>query len=396
MKSSVVIIGAGQAGAAAAIKLRSYGHEGAITLLGNERHAPYERPELSKAYALGAVDFAKLIMLTPDKAKELAIDMRLDTRVTAVNRDKREVQTVDGPFAYDHLIFATGGAARRIPLPDALIRKGHTLRIREDADHLGAALKTAKTAAVIGGGWLGLEAAATCRKAGLEVHVYEAAPRLCARVAPPWLSDVLSDMHLAQGVTLHMGAMPDIRQDGTIYSEGSTLTPDVVITAIGMIAHDTLAQEAGLACDDGIIVAQKGETSDKAIFAIGDCARYPHLGNLRRESWQNANQSADDVARLLTGQEARPIEADWFWSNQFEHNIQMLGQCHDGDEAVIRINIQEGSQSCFFLQDGCLKGCISINAPRDIGMSRAMITKGQKMDLAKLADPAIPVRGCIA
>lgn len=396
MKSSVVIIGAGQAGAAAAIKLRNYGYEGAITLLGEERHAPYERPELSKAYALGAVDFAKLIMLMPDKATELAIDMRLDTRVVAVDRDKMQVETVAGPFAYDHLIFATGGAARRIPLPDSLTSKAHTLRTREDADHLGAALKTAKTTAVIGGGWLGLEAAATCRKAGLEVHVYEAAPRLCARVAPPWLSDVLSEMHVSHGVNLHLGAAPDIREDGTICSNGSTIMPDVVITAIGMIAHDTLAKEAGLACADGIIVSDKGETADKSIFAIGDCARYPHLGDLRRESWQNANQSADDVARFITGQERRSIEADWFWSNQFEHNIQMLGTCQDGDETVIRINDQVGSQSCFFLRHGGLKGCISINAPRDIGLSRGMIAKGQKMDLAKLADPAIPVRGCIA
>lgn len=394
MKPSVVIIGAGQAGAAAAIKLRSYGYEGTITLFGEERHAPYERPELSKAYALGAVDFGTLVMLTPDKAKEMSIDLRLGTRVVAVERDKMQVETTDGPFPYDHLIFATGGAARRIPLPDSLNRKAHTLRTREDADHLGTALKTAKTAAVIGGGWLGLEAAATCRKAGLEVHVYETAQRLCARVAPPWLSDVLSKMHVTHGVTLHVGAAPDIREDGTISSKGSTIMPDVVITAIGMIAHDTLAKEAGLACADGIIVADKGETTDKAIFAIGDCARYPHLGDLRRESWQNANQSADDVARLLTGQEARPIEPDWFWSNQFEYNIQMLGTCQDGDETVIRINDQEESQSCFFLQHGCLKGCISINAPRDIGMSRGMIAKGQKMDLAKLTDASIPVRSC--
>lgn len=396
MKSSVVIIGAGQAGAAAAIKLRGYGHEGTITLLGDERHAPYERPELSKGYALGAVDFGTLVMLTADKAKEMSIDLRLDTRVVAVDRDKKQVETRDGPFAYNHLIFATGGAARRIPLPDSVTSKAHTLRTREDADHLGTALKTAKTAAVIGGGWLGLEAAATCRKAGLEVHVYEAAQRLCARVAPPWLSDVLKEIHLAQGVTLHMGAMPDIREDGTICCDGSTITPDLVIVSIGMTAHDTLAKDADLACADGIIVSDKGETSDKTIFAIGDCARYPHLGNLRRESWQNANQSADDVARLLTGQDPRPIESDWFWSNQFEHNIQMLGRCREGDETVIRTNSQEGSQSCFFLEDGHLKGSISINAPRDIGMSRSIIIKQQKMDFSKLADPAIPVRRCTA
>lgn len=396
MKSNVVIIGAGQAGAAVAIKLRTYGHEGSITLIGDEAHAPYERPELSKGYALGAVAFDSLVILTPQKAEELAIDLRLNTPVTAVDRKNRQIETGDGLIPYDHLIFATGGAARQIPLPATLKDKAHSLRSREDADRLGQALNPAKTAAIIGGGWLGLEAAATCRKAGLDVHIYESATRLCARVAPPWLSDVLTKMHLAQSVTLHTGTLPDIEDDGTIVSDDSTLTPDVLVIAIGMTAHDALAKAAGLACEDGIIVSDKGETADTAIFAIGDCARYPHLGNLRRESWQNANQSADDVARLLCQQDARPFESDWFWSNQFDHNIQMLGQCQDGDQIVIRTNPKDGAQSCFFLQDDCLKGCISINAPRDIGLSRGLVIKGQKMDPAKLADATIPVRGCTA
>lgn len=394
MTSKTIIVGAGQAGAVAAVKLREFGYDGEIVLIGAEDHPPYERPELSKGYALGAVSFEKLVLLSPSKADELGIDLRLSTRVVSIDRANRRVTTGQGTLDYDTLVLATGGSGRRFPLPDCFTSKVHVVRSREDADTLGTALANAQTAAIIGGGWLGLEAAATCRKSGLDVHVFEAAPRLCARVAPEWLSDVLKNLHVANGVTLHLGQAPEIMDEGQIKGQSVTVYPDVVILAIGMTANDSVAEQAGLACEDGILVSAQGQTSDPNIFAIGDCARYRHLGNLRRESWQNANQSAEDLARVVTCQSDRRPEPDWFWSNQFDQNIQILGTCTDDHETVLRPNTEPSSKSLFFLKNGTITGCISINAPRDIGMSRSLVSKGQKMDSVKLADPSVPLRAC--
>ncbi len=393
--SRTVIVGAGQAGAVAAVKLREFGYNGEIVLIGAEQHPPYERPELSKAYALGQMPFEKLVLLPADKATEQRIEMRLAAPVVAIDRDKQVVRTAEDEIGYDHLILATGGEGRRIPLPDQLADKVHIVRSREDADALGKALAKAATAAIIGGGWLGLEAAATCKSSGINVHLYETAPRLCARVAPEWLSSVLHDIQADNGVALHLGETPEITDDGQIVSASGSITPDVIVLAVGMTANDSLAADAGLRCNDGVLVSENGQSSDPKIFAIGDCARYVHLGNLRRESWQNANQSAEDAARGITGSPRRNAEPDWFWSKQFKHNIQMLGTCTDAQDAVLRVHPKTGAKSCFFLDQGLLVGCIAVDSARDIGMSRGLVAKGQKVDHAKLSDPAIPIRGCV-
>ena len=392
--TKIIIVGAGQAGAGAALNLRELGFDGEITLLGDEVHPPYERPELSKGYVLGTTEFEKLVMLTPQKAQELNIDMRLGWTVSRIDRDNKQIWSGAQMLPYDHLILATGGGARRLPLPQAVQSKTHVVRTREDADALATALKTAKTVAVIGGGWLGLEAAATCRQSGAEVHVFEAAPRLCARVAPIWLSDHLAQLHRSHGVHLHLGHVPQISDTGVFQTQELQLTPDLVIVAIGMSAYDRLAVDAGLDCDDGVLVTANGLTSDPSIYAIGDCARYPHLGNLRRESWQNANQSSLDAATAIIGGKPRATEPDWFWSNQFGQNIQMLGRCTDDFDQVLRVT--GDAQSQFFFQNTVLKGVIAVNAPRDIGMSRGLISKGNAMDMDKVRDPSVVLRKAVA
>lgn len=388
---NIVILGAGQAGAGAALKLRELGFVGKITLLGDEAYAPYERPELSKAYALGKMAFSALTILTPEDAADKGIDMALGVGATAINRAARTVETPVGDFAYDALILATGGTARRLPLPRSLRARTYAIRTRDDADALRDQLPLSRSVAVIGGGWLGTEVAITARGLCPDVHLIEAADRLCARVAPQWLSDRLHDCQVEAGVALHLGSMPTFDEDG-LTLDGTRITPDLIIEAIGMRANDDLAAAAGIDCDDGILVENGCQTSDPSIFAIGDCARA--RGGQRRESWQHANQSAEDVARLLMNASKRTPEADWFWSSQGPHKIQMVGECPDTAEQWER----RGPRGCsrLYLKGARLIGCIAMDNPRDIADARRIIVANQSLDQTKAADAKTPLSKCIA
>ena len=392
--NKVVIVGAGQAGAVAALTLREMGFEGAITLLGQEPHPPHERPELSKGYVLGKTDFARLVVLTPEVAAEKGIDLRLDATVTAVDRAGGRVGTAGGSLPYDALILATGGVARSLPLPPALAARSHSVRTREDADGLAAALARGGTVAVIGGGWLGTELALTARAAGAEVELIEAAPRLCARVAPEWLSAHLARLQQEAGVRLHLGRMPEVTEGGEIVLGADRIRPALVIQAIGMRAGDDLARAAGLDCDEGVLVDDDGRSADPAIFAIGDCARHRAPGSARRESWQNANQSAEDAVRALLGAPARPREPDWFWSHQNGVNVQMLGRCSEGAHQIER-RAAKGGVSCLFVENSRLVGCVALDCPRDIAGARKAIQSGQAVDTDLVADPRVAIQNCL-
>ncbi|GGE98399.1 FAD-dependent oxidoreductase [Stappia taiwanensis] len=396
----VIIAGAGQAGAGAALKLRELGFAGRITLLGAETVPPYERPELSKGYAQGAVPFEKLVVLTQEAARAADIDLRLGTHVGSLDRAARIVRAGGETLAYTHLVLATGGRARRLTPPEGWQAPLLAIRDVSDANALATELTRVsagrRRAVVIGGGWLGLEAAATCRAAGFEVHVAEMSERLCARVAPRWLSERLATMHLDAGNTLHLGVSPALADGRSVRLGTDLVEADLVIAAIGMQANDEVARGAGLDCEDGILVDAQGRTADPAVFAIGDCARYRHRGNMRRESWQNANQSAAAVAHLILGQEPPQDEPDWFWSTQFGHAIQMLGACDDAFEQVERAEPSGAGVTRFFLDQGCLRGVIAINAKRTLGMARRFVASGAAMEAADLANPETPLKDCMA
>ncbi|MGR1580073.1 NAD(P)/FAD-dependent oxidoreductase [Thalassobius sp. S69A] len=390
----VVIIGAGQAGAVAALKLRELGFAGQITLIGDEADPPYERPELSKGYALGKTPFASLVILTPEAATEQSITLALGTSVGGIDRAQKLVQTEHGDHPYDALILATGGTARRLPLPRGIRRKTYAIRTRDDADALHDKLPLSRSVLVVGGGWLGTEVAITARGLCPEVHLVEASAHLCSRVAPRWLSDRLQECQKEAGVALHLGKMPKFQDDGSVIIGDQTLTPDLVIEAIGLEANDALAQEAGLACADGILVGPNGETDDPAIFAIGDCARRRDGAQERRESWQHANQSAEDVARLLSGSARRKEEPDWFWTTQGPHKIQMVGVCEESAEQWERRGPRGTSR--LFLKGTRLVGCIAIDYPRDIAEARRLIAEKRSLDQSKAADMKNPLTKCVA
>ncbi|MBC7143913.1 MAG: FAD-dependent oxidoreductase [Thioclava marina] len=391
---NVVILGAGQAGAAAALKLRDLGFEGKITLVGDEAYPPYERPELSKGYALGRTSFDALTILTAEDAVERQIDLRLVTQGMRIDREAKQVETSVGTIPYDALIFATGGTARRLPLPRKLRARTFAIRTRDDADALREKLPLSRSVVVIGGGWLGTEVAITARSLCPEVHLIEAAGYLCARVAPRWLSERLAECQSEANVNLHLGQLPTFSEDGAIAIGDAVLMPDMIIEAIGMRANDDLAKRAGLACADGILVDTNGQTSDPAIFAIGDCARAKEGEQMRKESWQHANHSAEDVARFLMGAAKRAPEADWFWSTQGKHKIQMVGTCDDAAEQWER----RGPRGCsrLYLKGARLIGCISMDNPRETAEARRIIAAKQSLDQTKAADGAIPLSKCIA
>lgn len=397
--SEVVIVGAGQAGARAALALRDAGFAGAITLLGDEACAPYERPALSKAYLSGESPFEKLVCLAPELAAQKCITLRSGHKAASIERAAKKLRLENGALlAYDHLILATGGAARVLPGATVDRVRTHLIRTREDADALGRALKTAKSLLVIGGGWLGLEVAATARKLGLAVDVVEAGERLCARAAPPELSDYLADLHSAEGVNLHLGqGVTSFAQDAAgvsaLLANGTRLKADLVLFAIGLVPNADLAREAGLPVSDGIEVDADFRTPDPAIFAIGDCAKAPHPfygATVRLESWQNANLSAARAAAAITGTAPPAAEAPWFWSDQFGHNIQLLGRMPPQ-----ALRIKRAANVTLFCEGVHLVGLMAIDSAREVAQARALVLNSTPLDTTLAQDGTKPLRAAV-
>lgn len=332
----IVIVGAGQAGATTARALRRLGYRGKLSLYGAERHAPYERPPLSKR--IGARDNPDhLTVLGPSQADDLDISLRLDTIVAAIDPVRKTIETTDGTEAsFGTLVLATGGLARRLPDLDRGFGRVHVLRTVDDADRLALGVIAGSRIAVFGGGWIGMELAAAAREAGADVTLFARTRRLAPRILPPPVSDALEALHRDAGVVLRLGIEPRFREtaDGVICLYGAeSLTVDHLIVAVGMIANDGIARRAGLACTDGILVDEHGATQSRGIYAVGDVARQP-LGRI--ESWQNANLQAERAARhILRLPESRdpPLH---FWSDQFGRRLQIVGLPRPDDPILSR------------------------------------------------------------
>lgn len=330
---TVVIVGAGQAGGAAAKALRSLGHTGALALFGEEGYPPYERPPLSKSFTTPHNRSHGLTtVLSAAEAEILSIDMHLNETVVHIDRAERFVETRSGArHSYDRLILATGGSARRIPLLDRGYGRIHTIRTAKDAEALRRALGDAKRIFVLGGGWLGLEVAAAARTASIDVHLFARQEHLCSRVLPVAVAEFLADVHRRNGVALHMKSEPAFveRQDRVEASiEGQVIAADLLVVAIGIHPNDHLARQAGLDCRDGILTDPDGATSDPNIFAIGDVASQSipsHPEGIRIESWQNANDQAERVAIATLGLPPSPSSVPRFWSDQYDLTIQIAG-----------------------------------------------------------------------
>lgn len=410
MTAHIVIVGSGQAGVQTAESLRAAGFDGAITLLGSEPHGPYHRPPLSKAWLAGDVAAEQLVMRAPEALARKNIVLRTAATVRAINRAAQHVQLADGSvLPYTGLVLATGASPRQLPVPGGTAMGVHALRSRDDASaiaqRMALCLEHQWPMVVIGGGFIGLEVAATARKKGLRVTVLEAAPRLLGRVLSPVLSDWYADVHRSHGVSLVLGARITALETnaqnavtGVHMADGTVLAAGLVVVGVGVSANDQLARDAGLACDSGIVVDACGRTSDPLIMAAGDCtARRLDDGSLLRlESVQNATEQGKAAAAALLGQ-ARAITATpWFWSDQYDKKLQMAGLSTGADQWAVRGALDGGTFSVFHFKAEKLLAVDSVNASRDHLLARKLLGAGLNPTLAQASDLGFDLNGLLA
>jgi 3-phenylpropionate/trans-cinnamate dioxygenase ferredoxin reductase subunit len=407
MNSRIVIVGAGQAAAQAVETLRKRGHAGPITLIGDEDLLPYQRPPLSKKYLAGAMERDRLLFRHAPHYLEHGVDLRLGFPAVRIDRERQRVEVADGGvFEYDALLLATGAAPRGIDLPGARLVGIHTLRNVADVDRLRAELAPGRRGVIIGGGYIGLEVAATCRELGVEVTVLEGADRVMARVVSPEVSKFYEAEHARRGVRIVCGARVASFEKGqpsngtervaaVRFADGSEIPADFVLVAIGVVPGESLARDAGLVCDDGIAVDGHCRTSDPLIWAAGDCARHPSIRyglRVRLESVDHAFEQGTSAALNMLGIATVHDKVPWFWSDQFDLKMVIVGLSAGFDEVVLRGDPASRSFSVCYLKAGELIAIETVNQTKDQMAARKLVPARVRPDRARLADPAVALR----
>lgn len=402
-KYDVLIVGAGHGGAQAAIALRQRKFEGTIAMIGEEPEIPYERPPLSKDYFSGEKTFDRILIRPANFWEERNVAMLTNKRVVAVDPDAHTVATEDGEtIGYGELIWATGGHPRRLTCSGHDLIGVHGVRTRADVDRMMGELETTTRVAVIGGGYIGLEAAAVLAKMGKQVTVLEALDRVLARVAGEPLSRFYEAEHRAHGVDVRLGVMvecieeTDGRVAGVRLAGGEIIEAQMVIVGIGIIPAVEPLTAAGARGGNGVAVDEHGRTSLPHVFAIGDCAMHANAYAeglpIRLESVQNANDLATTVARAITGDEEPYNSVPWFWSNQYDLRLQTVGLSSGHDSTVTRGDIASRSFSIVYLKQGHVVALDCVNAVKDYVQGKALVVGRVAADPAKLADPEIPLK----
>ncbi|RMF97865.1 MAG: pyridine nucleotide-disulfide oxidoreductase [Gammaproteobacteria bacterium] len=397
MSESVVIVGAGHAAGQAAISLRQGGWQGSISIVGEEPYPPYQRPPLSKKFLAGELPLERLYLRPETFYAEHDIDLRLGSRITAIDREAHRLTLGDGgELAYDKLILATGSRVRRLALPGGELTGVHYLRNIDDVLALQEGFEPGARLVIIGAGYIGLEVAAVAVKSGLVVTVLEAADRVMGRVVSPEVSAFYQREHTRAGVRLRLETPPGTRIGGegrvssVIEGDGREHRAELVLIGIGVLPVTELAEAAGLDCDNGIVVDEYCRTADPDILAIGDCTNHPNalLGRrLRLESVHNAQEQAKTAARTLLGRLEPYADVPWFWSDQYDLKLQIAGLGDPGCRRVIRGEPGERSFAVFHCgDDGRLVAVEAINSPREFMLGRKLIAAGARLDPAELAD----------
>lgn len=395
----VVIIGAGQAGCSAAFALRKRGFDGEIILLGEEPDPPYQRPPLSKAYLLGDMARERLYLKPPGAYTDAGIDLRTGCEAIAIDAQQMRVETAQGPLTADAIILATG--SKPIKLPEAVtggLAGIHYVRGLADIDAIRTAIPDCKNAVIIGGGYIGLEAAAVATKVGLNATVVEMAPRILQRVASRETSDAMRALHAHHGVTIleNVGLalfLGDGSVNSAVLADGTELPCDLAIVGVGIRPDIALAQAAGLRIENGIWTDARGQTSAPGIWAVGDCASFPHTGApLRLESVPHAIDHAETVAANVLGARTDYTARPWFWSDQFDVKLQIAGLNTGYDQVVTRPGGKPWSRSHWYFAAGRLVAVDALNAPRDYMSGKRWIEAGQTPDRKRLADPAVDLK----
>ena len=398
----VLIVGGGHAGAQAAIQLRQLGFAGSVAIVGEEPDPPYERPPLSKEYLSGDKSFERILVRPPAFWAERGIDLLLGRGVVAVGAPERRVTTAAGErIGYGALIWAAGGHPRRLTCAGHDLAGVHSVRTRADVDLLRDGLATTERVVVVGGGYIGLEAASVLRKLGKAVTLIEALPRVLARVAGERLSRFFEERHRAEGVDLRLDTavariLGDGRARGVELASGAIVPADMVIVGIGILPAVAPLLAAGATGGNGVRVDASCRTALPDVYAIGDCAlhanRFAAGAEVRLESVGNANDMANTAARAITGEPATTDAVPWFWSNQYDLKLQTVGLSVGHDAEVLRGDPAAGGFSLVYLRQGRVVALDCVNSVRDYVQGRRLVVEGVSAEPARLADPAVPLK----
>ena len=400
--SNVVIVGAGQAGSSLAVKLRTLGFQGGVTLVGDEPVLPYQRPPLSKKYLMKDMAADQLLLRPQRFYDEHGILVVTGRRVASIDRAASRLLLEDGDLAYDQLALTTGASPRALSAALGGNLPGvHLVRTLADVDRMAPMFKAGGRVLIVGGGYIGLEAAAVASTLGLRVTLVEATSRILQRVAAPQTSDYFRALHAGRGVEvleatglLGMEALPG----GTIAAhlgDGRDLAVDFVIVGIGVAPNDALARSAGLACDGGIVVDAEGRTGDPAIWAAGDCTRLPFRGEMiRLESVQNAIDQAEEVAANMLGAGRPYVPRPWFWSDQYDVKLQIAGLNAGYDHVAVRAGAGP-ARSHWYFRGSELLAIDAMNDPRAYMVGKRLIEAGRSPAPAQLSDPALDLKALL-
>jgi NADPH-dependent 2,4-dienoyl-CoA reductase/sulfur reductase-like enzyme len=398
---SVVIVGAGHAGGRAAESIRQAGFKGRLVLIGDESHPPYERPPLSKEMLVSDFPPEKAYLAPTAAWAEKAIELRLGARAEGLDPAAHRVRLVGGEaLAYDRLLIATGGRVRMLSLPGSGLSGIHYIRTIKDSLALKAELKPGARLVVIGGGFIGLEAAAAAAKLGCKATVLEAQPELLSRVMDPLMGRWFEGLHRANGVDVLKNVIV-ARIDGTdrvsavVLGNGDRIDADVVVIGIGIVPNMEIAAEAGIAVGNGVTADAFGATSDADVFAAGDVAFqfHPVLGrHMRLESWANAQNGGIAIARNMVAEPVPYVDVPWFWTDQFNANIQLAGVPDGWDRVVVRGNPDGGKFIAFAMNGAKVGGATVVNMGRDMRFVKTLIQSGKEVSDSDLADEGAQLR----
>lgn len=400
-----IIIGASHAGAQLCVSLRQGGWEGDITIIGDEADLPYHRPPLSKDFLAGDKAIEDILLRPASVYENANVTMKLGTRIETIDREERTVLTEEGEtLSYDKLVLATGARVRRLPVPGGELDGVFYLRDTKDVRAIKDAVEAGKHAVIIGGGYIGLETAASLRKQGMEVTVLEAMPRILQRVTAPELSRFYKRIHSEEGVSILEGVMAsEILQVGTALSVETSceqsFAADMVIIGIGVIPNIELAEMAGLDVGNGIEVNEFCQTSDPDIYAAGDVTWHfnpVYERHIRLESVPNATEQAKTAALHINGKPKPYNSLPWFWSDQFDLKLQIAGLSEGYDDIVIRGDI-EGSRNfaAFYFKGDKILAVDAVNSPREFMFTKMALTKGQGLDKTILSNPEADLKSAI-
>ncbi len=399
----VVVIGAGQAGSSLVAKLRNSGFDGAITLIGAEHTPPYQRPPLSKKYLLGDMDVERLFLRPASFYADNAIDLHLSETAISIDRAAQQVVTDGQTLPYDHLVLATGSQPRLLPAAiGGTLGNVFTMRDLNDADAMAPQFSAGRNLLVIGGGYIGLEAAAVAASKGLHVTLVEMSDRILQRVASPETSNYFRDLHTHHGVNIMEGVglqslIGDTNVTAAKLSDGTELPVDFAIVGIGITPACELAETAGLTIDNGIAVDAQGRTSDPHIWAAGDCASFPHDGGrLRLESVPNAIDMAECVADNIMGAGREYVPQPWFWSDQYDVKLQITGLNTGYDRVITRKGDKDGAVSFWYFRGSQLLAVDAANDPRAYMIGKRLIDAGKTCDAAAIANPETVLKSLLA